>query len=307
VIPARAFLETARAMRARRFAVVFNQHGGPRSVVLTRASGAPVRVGFDRPRAETWRTSPHARPAEAYRHAWKGAREGSWIAYTHRIRIPTIDIHAVDRYLLVGPLLGLDDRPPDFSFVIPRPADLRVDELLHTHGIGDTSFAVLAPGTMWETKHWAAENFAAVARHFLRQGRRVVLVGTDRDRRTCAEVALAAPGAVDLAGRTTLSELAALVRRAAICLTNDSGAMHLAVALGRPVVSVFGPSDPLWIGPYRRPESVVAAGVPCAPCYLRELRRCRYGHACMRDVSPETVIERAEGILASPTRTAAAG
>jgi len=69
--------------------------------------------------------------------------------------------------------------------------------------------------------------------------------------------------------------------------------------LQRPVVSIFGPSDALWIGPYRRPEAVISAQVPCAPCYLRALRRCPNDHACMRAVSPADVIARAERSLAA--------
>src|SRR6202041_2474232 len=105
------------------------------------------------------------------------------------------------------------------------------------------------------------------------------------ERATCAEVAKLEPGVINLAGETTLSELAALIRRAAICVTNDSGPMHLAVALGRPVVSVFGPTDPIWIGPYGRADAVLRAGVPCSPCLLRQLSRCRYDHVCMENVS----------------------
>jgi heptosyltransferase-2 len=75
--------------------------------------------------------------------------------------------------------------------------------------------------------------------------------------------------------------------------------MHLAVALDRPVVSMFGPSDPLWIGPYRRPDAVINASLPCSPCYLRELSRCPYDHACMQQISSSTVIERIEATLAA--------
>jgi len=198
-------------------------------------------------------------------------------------------------------LLGFDDRPADFSFVIPPTAVARTDELLsRLGGRGRGSgLVVFAPGTMWETKHWRTEGFAVVARHFLDQGRAVVLIGTAGDRRVCAEIVAAAPGAIDLAGRTTLTELAEIVRRASLCITNDSGPMHLAVALQRPVVSIFGPSDALWIGPYRRPDAVISAQVPCAPCYLRTLRRCPNDHACMRAVSPTAVIERAERSLAA--------
>src|SRR5207248_11203870 len=111
-------------------------------------------------------------------------------------------------------------------------------------------------------------------------------------------------GAVEWAGQTTLSELPALLQRAAICATNDSGSMHLAVSLERPVVSVFGPTDPVWIGPYGRPAAVVRASVPCAPCYLRKINACPHAHACMTQVTPEMVIERVEQTLRAPSAAA---
>ncbi len=130
------------------------------------------------------------------------------------------------------------------------------------HDLQGRSFAVLVPGTIWPTKHWHIEGFAAVARHLRNTGRAVVLAGSASERQRCRAVADLAPGSVDLSGQTKLSELAALIRRADLCVTNDSGSMHLTVALGRPVVSVFGPTDPLWIGPYGRPDAVVRADRP---------------------------------------------
>jgi heptosyltransferase-2 len=81
--------------------------------------------------------------------------------------------------------------------------------------------------------------------------------------------------------------------------------MHLAVALDRPVVSVFGPTDPVWIGPYGRADAVLRAGIACSPCYLRQLSRCHHGHACMENVSARAVIERMDSVL--DRQTAAAG
>jgi heptosyltransferase I len=273
-----------------------------RTALFTLATGAPVRIGFDRPRPEVWDASDRRLPAEARKHAWRGAREGSWLAYSHRIPVPTLDIHAVDRYLSVGPILGLDDGPADFSFPIPPAAVARIARLLGQHGVacedGRPGLLLLSPGTNWETKHWSSERFADVARHLMRKGWSVALIGSARDQDACRRVAAAAPGAIDLCGQTTLSELAALVHRSAGCVTNDSGPMHLAVALDRPVVSIFGPTDLLWIGPYRRSEAVLNADLPCAPCYLRELRRCPHDHACMRGVSANAVIERLDACLA---------
>jgi len=301
------FVETAKlvaSLRANKYDLAIDLQGQLRSTLFTFGSGAPVRIGFDRPRAELWEKSPRKFTEEAREHAWHGAREGSWLVYTDHIAVPALDMHPVDRYLTVGPKLGLEEGAPDFSFPIPPEALTRIDALLDYYGIANTRMIAMAPGTNWETKKWRQDAFSEVARHFLRKGLTVCLVGSERDRADCAQVAERAPDAVNLAGETTLSELAALIRRATICLTNDSGAMHLAVALDRPVVSVFGPTDPIWAGPYRRPDAVLRADLPCSPCYLRQLSRCMHGHACMQNVGANAVIGRLEAILAKlPSRS----
>jgi lipopolysaccharide heptosyltransferase I len=285
------------ALRQARYDLVIDLHGQFRSALLTLVSGARVRIGFDRPRKEA-RGVPPRLPAEAYRHGWTGSREGAWIAYSHRIPIPTLDVHAVDRYLWLGRLLGLDGGPADFRLTVPPEAANHIEKLLHHHGLQGKPLAVLVPGTLWETKHWHLEGFSQVARHLTATGRVVVLAGSAKERPRCQAVAAACPAACDLSGQTTLSELAALIQRAAICVTNDSGSMHLTVALGKPVVSVFGPTDPLWIGPYGRPDAVLQARMPCSPCYLRKLRSCPNGHACMEEVRASQVIERVERTVA---------
>jgi len=291
------YVRLSAMLRATGYDLVIDMHGQLRTAILTLATGAPVRIGFDRPRARVWDASPRKLPEETRKHAWQGAREGSWLAYTHIIPVPTLEIHAVDRYLNVGRLLDLEEGSADFSFPIPHEASRRVSGLLDYHGVANAELIVMAPGTIWETKQWPSDRFAEVARHFLQKDFSVVLVGTDRERAACAKVAALEPRVVDLSGETTLSELAALIRRATICVTNDSGPMHLAVALKRPVVSVFGPTDPTWIGPYRRDGAVLQAIMPCSPCYLRELNRCIHGHACMKGVTADAVINRTEDIL----------
>ena len=285
-------------LRAAEYDLVLDLQGQLRSAVFAFASGAPVRIGFDKPRADVWQASPRKIPEEARKHAWQGAREGSWLAYTDHIPVPTLDVHPVERYLGVGPMLGLDESAPDFSFPIPPEASGRIDALLDYYGIAKARIIAMAPGTNWETKEWRRDAFAEVARHFLQKNYAVTLIGSDRERAVCEAVARLAPGAVNLAGETTLPELAALMRRAMIAVTNDSGPMHLAVALGRAVTSIFGPTDPLWAGPYRRDGAVLRVDLPCSPCYLRQLSRCMHGHACMHDVTANAVIDRVETLLA---------
>ena len=228
------YARLAASLRATGYDLVVDMHGQLRTALLTFATGAPVRVGFDRPRPEVWSASDREFPPLARKHAWQGAREGSWLAYTHHIPVPTLDVHAVDRYLNVGPILGLDDGAADFSVPIPAAASARIEQLLRGHGIAAAQLLVLAPGTVWETKHWGSGKFAEVARHFMQKGFAATLIGSRRERAVCAEVAQLAPGAVNFAGETSLSELAALIRRSTICVTNDSGPMHLAVERVRP-------------------------------------------------------------------------
>jgi heptosyltransferase-2 len=155
------------------------------------------------------------------------------------------------------------------------------------------------PGTIWETKHWTIEGFAGVARQFLQDGFAVALAGTGRDQQRCRQIAAAAPGTCDLSGKTTPADLAALIRRAEVAVTNDSGSMHVAASLGKPMVSVFGPTNPVHIGPYQRPESVLRVDLPCSPCNYRRLSQCPFGHACMKQVTSTMVVERARKILST--------
>lgn len=293
------FLAMLSRLRAARYDLVIDMQGQLRSGFVSMVTGAPVRIGFDRPRKEVWQEEGRRLPPGTIERAWKGAREGSWMAYTHRVRLPTLDMHAIDRYLLVGDLLGVERAAPDFSIPIQPQAERRVDALLREHvGAMAKPPIVMTPAALWETKRWQAEGFAAVARHFLGQGYPVLLAGAPNEAEECRRIAAAAPGAVVLAGLTSLTELAALIRRSAIAVTNDSGPLHLTTALGQAVVAMFGPTNPVWVGPYQRPGAVVSAGVACSPCNLRDLARCPHDHACMRGITPERVIAAIEAQLA---------
>jgi lipopolysaccharide heptosyltransferase I len=294
------FVAMLARLREANYDLVIDLHGQFRSGAFALVTAAPTRIGFDRPRTRVLNASRKL-PEHAMKHAWKGAREGAWVAYTHRIPIPTLDAHAIDRYMWLGEMLGFAPGRPDTTVPVSAEARERVARLLGEHGLGARPLLLLTPGTVWETKHWLPENFAAVGRHFLSIGWDVALAGAPRDREPCGAVLRGCAGAVDLCGKTRLPDLAALVNRANLCVTNDSGPMHLAAALGTPVVAIFGPTDPVWVGPYGKPESVVRVGLKCSPCYLRKLRECPYDHACMRQVSAEMVIERAHRILGRKT------
>jgi lipopolysaccharide heptosyltransferase I len=289
-------------IRRARYDLVIDLHGQFRSALITLASGAPVRIGFDRPSRRADAAQSERSAEIPGHHGWRGAREGAWLAYTHRIPIPTLDVHAVDRYLWLAPMLGLDDRPPELGIHLSPEETSRIEDLLRSRGLGGKPVAVLVPGTIWETKHWHVEGFAQVGRHLLASGLSVAIAGTSRDLPRSRAIVDACPGAVDLCGQTSVAGMVALIKRAAVCVTNDSGTMHVAVAMETPVVSIFGPTNPVWIGPYGRPHAVVRADVGCSPCNLRRLRDCPHGHRCIREVTGNMVIERLERVLPGSTR-----
>ena len=294
-----AFFGLLKQIRRTKYDLVIDMHGQVRSAFFALVSGARVRIGFDRPIKRELTISAEHDLKNVPNHGWRGAREGSWIAYTHRISIPTLDVHAIDRYLWVGSLLGFDDEPPDLAIHLSPETIHTVERLLEEHGVpAGKPLVVLVPGTIWETKHWTIEGFAGVAREFLRQGFAVALAGTKRDETRCRQIAAAAAGTINLCGKTTPADLAALIRRAEVAVTNDSGSMHVAASLGKPMVSVFGPTNPVHIGPYQRPESVVRVDLPCSPCNYRRLSQCPFDHACMKQVTPAIVVERVRKIVA---------
>src|SRR5256886_915531 len=297
-----AFFNLLKKIRGTKYDLVIDLHGQVRSAFFALISGARVRIGFDRPLKPARTVSAEHDLKNIASHGWRGAREGSWIAYTHRIPVPTLDVHAIDRYLWVAPLLGLDDDPPDLTIHLSSETTFKVQRLLEEHGVpASRQLVVLVPGTIWETKHWTIEGFAGVARAFLQDGFAVVLAGTKRDQHRCGQIAAAAPGVCDFSGKTTPAELAALIQRAEVAVTNDSGSMHVAASLGKPMVSFFGPTNPVHIGPYERPESVVRVDLPCSPCNYRRLSQCPFDHACMKQVTSAMVVERVQKILGTAT------
>jgi heptosyltransferase-2 len=145
----------------------------------------------------------------------------------------------------------------------------------------------IAPGAEYgPAKRWPARHFAAVAAAKRAQGWQVWLFGSKADTEAAAQI----PADQNLAGRTTLDQAVALLSLADAVVSNDSGLMHVAAALGRPQVAVFGPSDPLRTGPHNAKAHVLRLGVDCSPCNKRV---CPLGHhRCLEDLEPAQVLDR---------------
>ena len=199
--------------------------------------------------------------------------------------------------------LGMPARAP-MPEVLPVPC-LQVDTAAALQAREKFSLAAgqpllaLCPGAEFgAAKRWPAGHFAELAGQYLRRGWQVVLFGSDNDRPVCARISEAngAHGAcTDLAGRTSLAEAVDLLSLATAVVSNDSGLMHIAAALQRPLVAIYGPTSPGFTPPQGTRAALQVSGIDCAPCFQRE---CPLGHhRCMRDMSPETVATALEALL----------
>jgi heptosyltransferase-2 len=148
--------------------------------------------------------------------------------------------------------------------------------------------AVGAGASYGSAKCWPPEQFAQALNKFLAHADAdVILLGTEGEKDVSAAIAAGLTKApIDLTGKTTIGDLPALLSQCQLFLGNDSGAMHVAAAVGLPVVAVFGPTDPLGTAPVTPRHSIVQEKPYCSPCFLR---RCPTDHRCMKAVTPEAV------------------
>lgn len=202
--------------------------------------------------------------------------------------------HAVDRALsTVAPLLGGDPGPADF-----RGAEVIPDAALPAGSwpAEDGPFALVHPGAGWGNKVYPPERWGAVARGLAERagvGTLVALSPSPAERRAAETIVEASGGAARAVEAAGLDTLVALSRRALLVLGGDSGPIHLAHALGTPVLSVMGPTDPARHGPYGAPERALAHPLPCSYCY----RRFDDTKACLLEIPAAAVLERAVYIL----------
>ena len=243
----------ARRLGDGEFDLAIDLQGLFRSGWLAMQTGAAVRIG----------------PASA--------REGATAFYTHAVGSAGVERHAVERNLDAAEALGCGRGPVAFDFGLTDADRASVESLLP-----DGPFAVLLPGTNWATKRWPIESFAALVDPLRERFGLASVVAGARD-------ASPLPGAADLIGRTSLKQLAALLERASLVVANDSGPMHVASALGRPLLVPFGPTNPLRTGPYGRPDCVLRLDLPCAPCYSRT---CVH-QSCLKWMGVEAVLDHA--------------
>lgn len=255
-----------RAMRSFHPDVALDLMGNHKAALLARLSGARRRLGFDR----------------------RSRREPSSVVWINQ-RVPPRGVHAVDRALSL--LDGLE--------LPAEPADFGANRLLATAttkaGLADQGdFALIHPGAGWGNKRYPASWWGEVASG-LRAGTslQVFVAAGPGEEELCGEVVQASAGDAVGVSLPTLGNLAAAQRQARLVLAGDTGPLHLAHALGTPVVALMGPTDPERNGPYAAPESSLAHPLPCSFCY----KRLAETKACLLSIAPRQVVDRAVAVL----------
>jgi ADP-heptose:LPS heptosyltransferase len=217
---------------------------------------------------------------------------------SHAIPPPPDGTHQAERNLHLLGAVGIRVPDRDLAVRLPDAAVRRAGEWLADAAIPDGTAVAVVPGASCAARRWPAQRYGAVAAELIAEERSVVVLGTEREKVLADEIVAAAPGTVSLAGRTSLADLAAVIDRSAVVVCGNSAALHLADALGRPVVALYSGTDreSEW-GPRRSAAALLRVPTSCAPCRRFD---CPFELACLA-IDPHTVVEAARG-LAGPVR-----
>jgi lipopolysaccharide heptosyltransferase II len=168
-----------------------------------------------------------------------------------------------------------------------------------TFNLQPSTLILLQPGARWVNKRWPVEHFAALVRALEKKfpAARFAILGGQDDAPLGETISAAAPGKIlNLCGQTSLPEMIEVVRRGDLLITNDTGPMHVAAALGRPLLALFGPTAPERTGPYGQLSNVLRLPLPCAPC-LKSTCHFEKPEECLRALTPGVVLQRVQAIF----------
>jgi lipopolysaccharide heptosyltransferase II len=186
--------------------------------------------------------------------------------------------------------IGIPSSDIEYNLPVQDQDRATRDALLIRHDISEPRLLVaINPAAKWETKLWSNLKFAKLADTLIQQyGANVVFTGSSEDRARVQDIISAMEGkAANLAGETTLRTLAALYEKTGFLVSTDTGPMHIASAVGTPVVALFGPTAPWRTGPFGPDHQIIRVGTECSPCFKRQCRAIR----CMEEISVEHVLD----------------
>lgn len=266
--PWQAFWPFVTKLRSRRFDLVLDLQRHLKSGVISRCTGAPRRIGFHR----------------------SDSKEFNWLFNNLHIGRFGESISKLDHYLKFADYLGINPFPIHWEFVLTADENVSVSQ--HLSPVG-RRFAVLFVGTRWQSKQWFAAQIAECAELVQTEHQLdVVLLGTNDDQAIAREAAARAHARIiNLAGSTSLREAIGIIARAQVAVGPDTGLMHIAAAVGTPVVSLWGATDPRRTGPYGFAELAIQGQAECVPC---RRRHCAIGRICMQSITKEQIAAKVE-------------
>ncbi|ODR85272.1 glycosyltransferase family 9 protein [Shewanella xiamenensis] len=231
----RSYFNLHKALKGRRFDVLLHMQVALRATLASLAISAKVRVGFDRARA----------------------KEGQWLVTNHRVE-PLAEPHVLDGFMGFAKAIGVSDITPSWNIPVPQ-ADTEFAQ--RQIADGEKVLVICAAASKAE-RNWLPERYAAVAQHAVNKGYRVILCGgpTALEKTLADDIANACSAKLDnLVGKTSLTQLLALLKRASLVLAPDTGPAHMAVTQGTPVIGLYAHSNPGRTGPYLSQQYVVSA------------------------------------------------
>lgn len=231
----RSYLNLHKALKGRRFDILLHMQVALRATLASLAISAKIRVGFDRARA----------------------KEGQWLVTNHKVE-PLAEPHVLDGFMGFAKAIGVSDITPSWNIPVPHS-----DTEFAQRQIADgEKVLVICAAASKAERNWLPERYAAVAQHAVNKGYRVILCGgpTALEKTLADDITNACSAKLDnLVGKTSLTQLLALLKRASLVLAPDTGPAHMAVTQGTPVIGLYAHSNPGRTGPYLSQQYVVSA------------------------------------------------
>ncbi|MHA1753212.1 MAG: lipopolysaccharide heptosyltransferase II [Candidatus Helarchaeota archaeon] len=265
------FFNLIKKLQQRNYDISIDLFSGPRSAILSYLSKAPLRVGEDK------------------RKSIRG------YLYNKRVKFPKKIIHIVKQHLLLSQAaLGNLNPMPTKLFLTEEEKNFAKKFFKHLSGLKIGIF----PGSGWKNKNWPAKNFAKLAELLFKKYKaKIFIFGGKKDQRDIKEViSLTKAPIYKVDNLRSLRQLMALIKACDLFISNDTGPMHLAVALEVPIIALFGPQTPLRYGPWMPKKAVVFyKNLPCSPCPHHN-KKCK-DNKCMKAIRVEEVFSAAIKII----------
>ena len=268
--------ELVRRLRSRKYDIVIDLQGLFKSGMLVGMCKAEKKIGME------------------------GGREGGHLFLNERPVPVDYEQHAVERYLQIAAYLGCNSTRWEGEIPVYEANRRDVDYLFDESISGRRPVIAMNPIAKWDTKLWQEARFAKLADRLIRElNCDIIFTGSSPDIPVIKKISKRMQErSLNLAGKTGLKELACLYAKCRVVITTDTGPMHIAAAMGCPVVALFGPTSPKRTGPYGQGHRVIKAEIECSPCFMK---RCDH-MSCMKEITVDAVFEAVSDTLKEPRR-----